>query len=433
MKKLIVALLLSAILVGCAGTPAEPTESTVPTSESTSEPTTESATEPTTELAADVPEIVPGYGNNAATDRVSYAVSQAAPTDENMSNIIAIDPNSAHVYDNTQLQIAFWTEYQNFVSSYSSYLSYFGLDTTLPLSEQEYEPGKTWEQYFLESAISGLEQNYALAQYAAANGYELSEEDKAVIESITATEGDFYEEYTAGGFASADEYIQTYFGKGTDAAAYQEYNRMYFAAADCYYAKVDELTAALSEEDVLAHYEANADNYAAQGILKCNNINVRHILIQPEGEESTWTDETWKAAEQRTQEIYDEWCKNPTEEAFATLAGEVTQDPGSAETGGLYEDVAPGDMVTEFNDWCFDAGRQVGDHGIVKTSYGYHIMYFVGQAETRKWYETAQQELLSAQLEAFIEECLQTYPLSFDYSLMFIYDLLSEQAEQPKG
>ncbi len=427
MKKLLALLLLTALLVGCAEKAPTTTESTEPTTESTGESTAEPSTEP----GVAAPEIVPGYGNNAVTDRLSYSVAQAAPSDENMLNVIAIDPNSAHIYDNTQLQIAFWTEFQNFVSSYGSYLSYFGLDTTLPLSEQEYEEGKTWEQYFLESAVSGLEQNYALAQYAAANGITLSAEEEALIEAITANEGDFYDNYTANGFTNADEYIQYYFGKGTDALAFQEYNRMYSTAANCYYAKVDELSAALSEEDVIAYFDANADTYAARGLLKCNNINVRHILIQPEGEESTWTEETWKAAEQKTQEIYDGWLKNPTEEAFATLAGEVTQDPGSAQTGGLYEDVGPGDMVPEFNDWCFDASRQVGDHGIVKTSYGYHIMYFVGQAETRKWYDAAKNEMISEQLSAFVEDCVKTYPLSFDYSLMFIYDVLGTQALQP--
>ena len=39
-------------------------------------------------------------------------------------------------------------------------------------------------------------------------------------------------------------------------------------------------------------------------------------------------------------------------------------------------------MVTNFNDWCFDESRQPGDHGIVETEYGYHIMYFVGDSET---------------------------------------------------
>lgn len=428
MKKLLALLLLTALLVGCAEKAPTTTESTEPTSESTTESIAES-TEPTTELAA--PEIVPGYGNNSATDRLSYGIAEASPSDPNMLNIIAVGANSEAVYDNTLLQIAFWTEFQNFVNSYGSYLSYVGLDTTIPLSEQEYEAGKTWEQYFLENAVMGLEQNYALAQYAAANGIELSAEDAALIESITANEGDFYDNYTANGFASADEYVQYYFGKGMDAAAYQKYNRIYFVAADCYYAKADELGAALSEEDIIAHFDANADTYAAQGLLKCNNINVRHILIQPEGEESSWTDESWKAADEKAREIYEQWRNDPTEEAFAALATEVTQDPGSAQTGGLYEDVAPGDMVPEFNDWCFDASRQVGDHGIVKTSYGYHIMYFVGRAETRKWYDTAKNEMISEQLNAFVEDCVKTYPLSFDYSLMFLYDVLGTQAEQP--
>ena len=35
-------------------------------------------------------------------------------------------------------------------------------------------------------------------------------------------------------------------------------------------------------------------------------------------------------------------------------------------------------MVTEFNNWIFDDARKAGDVEIVKTSYGYHIMYFVG-------------------------------------------------------
>ena len=36
-------------------------------------------------------------------------------------------------------------------------------------------------------------------------------------------------------------------------------------------------------------------------------------------------------------------------------------------------------MVTEFNDWCFDPARQIGDTGIIHNeSTGYHVMYFVG-------------------------------------------------------
>ena len=38
-------------------------------------------------------------------------------------------------------------------------------------------------------------------------------------------------------------------------------------------------------------------------------------------------------------------------------------------------------MVAEFEDWCFDSARKPGDSEIIKTSYGYHIMYFSGVSE----------------------------------------------------
>ena len=35
-------------------------------------------------------------------------------------------------------------------------------------------------------------------------------------------------------------------------------------------------------------------------------------------------------------------------------------------------------FVKEFKDWYLDKDRKAGDYGLVKTSYGYHIMYFSG-------------------------------------------------------
>ena len=51
-------------------------------------------------------------------------------------------------------------------------------------------------------------------------------------------------------------------------------------------------------------------------------------------------------------------------------------------TGGLYTAVYPGQMVVNFNDWCFAEGRKAGDTGIVESEYGYHVMYYSGDSET---------------------------------------------------
>ena len=67
--------------------------------------------------------------------------------------------------------------------------------------------------------------------------------------------------------------------------------------------------------------------------------------------------------------------------AFLMMYTKLSDDTGSNTKGGLYTEVYKGQMVTEFNDWCFDESRQPGDTGIVynEGSYtGYHVIYFVG-------------------------------------------------------
>ncbi len=110
-------------------------------------------------------------------------------------------------------------------------------------------------------------------------------------------------------------------------------------------------------------------------------VNVRHILVQvgATGEDGESTTSDWDTAKASMDEIEALWAESAmTEDAFAELATGHSQDPGSAANGGLYEGVYKGQMVTEFEDWCFDEGRQIGDTGVVKTSYGYHLMYYSG-------------------------------------------------------
>ena len=116
--------------------------------------------------------------------------------------------------------------------------------------------------------------------------------------------------------------------------------------------------------------------------------NVRHILVQYKGGTTdengttTYSDEEKAAAMTAAQAILDEWeAGEATEDSFAALAAEKTEDEGSKENGGLYEDVYPGQMVTAFNDWCFDADRKPGDTGIVETEYGCHVMYYSGDSD----------------------------------------------------
>lgn len=117
-------------------------------------------------------------------------------------------------------------------------------------------------------------------------------------------------------------------------------------------------------------------------------VNVRHILSSFEGgttDESgntTYSDDEKQAAYDALNEVYTTWKSGEmTEDSFAELVADNSDDSGSTSNGGLYEDVYPGQMVTNFNDWCFDENRKAGDTEIIETEYGYHLMYFVSRDE----------------------------------------------------
>lgn len=128
-------------------------------------------------------------------------------------------------------------------------------------------------------------------------------------------------------------------------------------------------------------YEGKDDNYTKL-------VNARHILIAFQGgTENLDGTYTYSAEEKETamnaiKAINEEWLKSDkTEETFAALAKEHSDD-GSAENGGLYEDIYPYQMVTNFNDWCFDEKREEGDYALIETEFGYHMIYFVSEDPT---------------------------------------------------
>ena len=149
-------------------------------------------------------------------------------------------------------------------------------------------------------------------------------------------------------------------------------------------------------------------------------VNVRHILVSFEGgtpDENTgaivYSEDEKTAAKTKAQLIYDTWLGGAADsESFAALAKEKTTDTGSKENGGLYEDVYPGEMVTAFNDWCFAEGRKVGDHGLVETEYGYHIILLESFSETTYRDFLITNDMRSADLAAWEMEVLTANPLT---------------------
>lgn len=139
-------------------------------------------------------------------------------------------------------------------------------------------------------------------------------------------------------------------------------------------------------------------------------VDVRHILVQfktstdDSGNAVALTDSEKAVYYQQAQAIYKQYLENPTEDNFATLANNNSDDSGSNTNGGLYEEVHVGDMVTEFNDWCFAPERKPGDTDIVETSIGYHIMYYVGNNHEEAWKSTVRSTLANNEVTAFDDD-----------------------------
>ena len=96
-------------------------------------------------------------------------------------------------------------------------------------------------------------------------------------------------------------------------------------------------------------------------------IQVSHILLRV-GQQAT--PEEMATAKQRADSVYNA-LKNGAD--FAELAKQVSQDPGSAQQGGLLPFVQRGQLVKEFEDAAF--ALQPGEmSGIVQSPFGYHII-----------------------------------------------------------
>ena len=312
---------------------------------------------------AEEPSDAPG-DDEEETYNTLQPVTTLAPASDVLGSAVPGSQNvvaafGKHELTNQKFIYYYWDCFYSLYEQMGSYMTSY-LNFQKPFDQQYVNDTQSWHQYLTEMAVETWRQTILLSEEAEKNAFVLPQEyEEALVNSDTAL-GNHAE---TNGYESKDAYLQMMFDPCADLESYQAYNRESTTAGAYSAAKYKEFYDKVFDPNAKIQY--------------C--IDVRHILIQPEVEGDATSME---AAKKQAEALYKEWQIIPTEDHFQELAGTHTMDTGSALNGGLYEDVYPGQMVVAFNDWCFDESRQPGDHGIVETEYGYHLMYFVGTSET---------------------------------------------------
>lgn len=346
----------------------------------------------------------------------SYTVSDDVAI-ENADVVVA----TAGEYELTvgELQVFYWNSVYDFLNQYGMYLSYFGLDYTKPLDEQVYdqEKGTTWQEYFLDAAINTWHRYTVITHMADEAEFQLSDDIKTYFDTLPQDMEKWAEQYK---YDSVQAMIAHDFGAAATYENYEEYLRLYYYSYEFFGSEYDAIE--VTDADIEKYYTDNEEELTEQGYGKDagNSVDVRHVLIKPEGgttdenNVTTYTDDEWEAARVKAQSLLDAWLAGEaTEEAFAQMAKANSAD-GNASEGGIYEDItSKTNFVPEFLNWCMDSSRKVGDSGLVKTQYGYHIMYF--SATEPIWYVNSENGFRADIMNGRIDEVTKNFELKTDY------------------
>ena len=128
---------------------------------------------------------------------------------------------------------------------------------------------------------------------------------------------------------------------------------------------------------VFGPYNHNGHQCLSRMIGRKPNASAKasHILIAYKGAERSSATRTKEEAQKLANDLLAQAKTNPGN--FPMLAITNSDDPGSKNNGGEYDNIVPGQMTPKFNDFVFN--NPVGTMGVVETEFGFHVMKVSGK------------------------------------------------------
>ena len=156
------------------------------------------------------------------------------------------------------------------------------------------------------------------------------------------------------------------------------------------------LTGMLAEELAKQLYANRKDEGYIDVNAKVERISydARHILLSTQNK----TEEEKLAVKEKAEELLNRAKEG---EDFAKLASEYSEDLGSKASGGLYENVAIGEFVPEFEKAALSINVGSIYPELVETSYGYHIIRLEGKESVMEELTAEEKQQLYA---SYLEE-----------------------------
>ena len=170
------------------------------------------------------------------------------------------------------MQYLFQTQYNNFYNTYYSYMSYFTLDTSKDLRDQQFKSSTssgiqeallgdfegTWFDYFWDLTEKQARQTLVYCEAAKAMGLELTDEDKDNIKSVL----DNYDSDAAlYQFPTTKSYLNAMFGKGITKSDIRNMLTLSELAAKYYEQESGRILDEIKDEDVKKYFEENKSDY----------------------------------------------------------------------------------------------------------------------------------------------------------------------------
>ena len=371
----------------------EPPSSTIATTPSATTPV---VTEPAVDADFEILAAPPADGNAMdITAKGSYTAADASRA----SAVVATAGDAK--LTNALLQVYYRQEVYSYISQNPDHgisLNH-GLDVQMCTIS---DTPMTWQQYFLQRALTTWHMYQALVLSSDANGYGLDESNYAYLDSLQET---LEARATDMGFASAEDMASAIMGAGVTSEDLIAYVRLYESG----YSYFDRtyLKSLPFKEETEAYYLANSDAYNES---IGSYVSFRHILLLPTDDSK----QAWDACFYQAQTVRYFYNQDKSESTFSNLAFKYSQDTGSNFNGGLYTDVQEGLFIDEINDWCFDEARIPGNVTMLQSKIGYHLIYFVDRKEAR--YHDAELDLIATKVALLIPEAMENFPMNVYYS-----------------